>query len=46
MKPMVLESQIQHNDNQLNSAEPIKSGRLTAKWLVVDGRLVCQWIIT
>lgn len=45
MKPMVLESQTQHNDNQLDSAETIKPGRLTAKWLVVDDRLVCKWII-
>ncbi len=46
MKPIVLESQTQHHSSQLDSVEAIKTGRLTAKWLVVNDRLVCKWIIT
>lgn len=46
MKPIVLESQTQHRDNQPDSAETIKTGRLTAKWLLINDRLVCKWIIT
>jgi hypothetical protein len=45
MKVMVLESQIQSNSNPSNSLETNRTGRLTAKWLVVNDQLVCKWII-
>jgi hypothetical protein len=45
MKLMVPESQTRHKHNQLNSVKPIKTGRLTAQWLVVNGQLIYKWII-
>lgn len=45
MKLQVLESQTPQNPDRTDSAAPIKTKGLTAKWLIVNDRLVCKWVI-
>lgn len=42
----MLESTAQTDRNQILVTKPLSKGHLTAKWLVVNNKLICKWITT